>query len=250
MQKLISELKRLYLHNFDDDQALARHVRGEHTTLVDLASDGQVRAIVIDFRKTAEEQHWLRLCDVANALQQELQLPAPAVSVSGGDSYQLWLSLAQPLALAEARQFLALLHKAYFEDEPIDLGRTTVELPPCLHIATGLWAAFINPSMGSALAEDLGLEVTPSELAQANFLEKLDSISPEAYAQALAKLQARHNESDAATAPAPLPLSPQNPPRANATADGLLLKDATLEDIVRHLHAMGIEPTFRHVLKN
>jgi hypothetical protein len=28
----------------------------------------------------------------------------------------------------------------------------------------------------------------------------------------------------------------------------LLLKDATLEDIVRHLHSLGIEPTFRHVL--
>ncbi|WP_229425031.1 hypothetical protein [Massilia sp. Se16.2.3] len=30
--------------------------------------------------------------------------------------------------------------------------------------------------------------------------------------------------------------------------DSLLLRDATLEDIVRHLHARGIEPTFRHLL--
>jgi hypothetical protein len=29
---------------------------------------------------------------------------------------------------------------------------------------------------------------------------------------------------------------------------GLLLKDATLEDIVRHLHAKNIEPTFRFKL--
>jgi hypothetical protein len=28
----------------------------------------------------------------------------------------------------------------------------------------------------------------------------------------------------------------------------LLLRDATLEDIVRHLHAKNIEPTFRHLL--
>jgi len=28
----------------------------------------------------------------------------------------------------------------------------------------------------------------------------------------------------------------------------LLLKDATLEDIVRHLHAKNIEPTFRHLV--
>jgi hypothetical protein len=33
-----------------------------------------------------------------------------------------------------------------------------------------------------------------------------------------------------------------------STPDGLLLKDATLEDIVRVLHARGIEPTFRFTL--
>jgi hypothetical protein len=30
--------------------------------------------------------------------------------------------------------------------------------------------------------------------------------------------------------------------------DGLLLKDATLEDIVQFLHAKNIEPTFRHLI--
>ena len=34
-----------------------------------------------------------------------------------------------------------------------------------------------------------------------------------------------------------------------ASAQGLLLKDASLEDIVRHLHAKHIEPTFRHIIK-
>jgi hypothetical protein len=47
---------------------------------------------------------------------------------------------------------------------------------------------------------------------------------------------------DPAPAPAPraAPAAPQ---------EGLLLKDATLEDIVRHLHAMNIEPTFRHLIR-
>lgn len=237
MDKLISELRRLYLLNADNQQRLQHHLRGEATFAFDLAQDGVTRAIVIDFHKTAEEQHWLRLCDVANALQSELDLPAPAVSVSGGDSYRLWLSLASPLPVEQARQFLALLHKAYFEDEQIDFGRTMVELPPCLHVATGLWAAFINPSMGGALAEDLGLEMPPNEMAQAAFLERLDSISDEQFDHALATLQRQHT---AAPTPAPARQAPQ----------GLLLKDASLEDIVRHLHAMGIEPTFRHVLKN
>ncbi|MBV7535285.1 hypothetical protein KW842_05835 [Duganella sp. sic0402] len=237
MDKLISELQRLYLPSADNHQRLQHHLRGEATFAFDLAQDGVTRAIVIDFNKATDEQHWLRLCDVANALQTELGLPAPAVSVSGGECYRLWLSLASPLSVTQARQFLALLHQAYFEDEDIDLGRTMVELPPCLHVATGLWAAFINPSMGGALADDLGLEVTPNDMAQAAFLEKLDSISDEEFAHALNTLQRRHAK------PAPVYKAPA--PQAS-----LLLKDATLEDIVKHLHAMGIEPTFRHVLKS
>jgi hypothetical protein len=237
MDKLISELQRLYLPSADNHQRLQHHLRGEATFAFDLAQDGYTRAIVIDFRKAADEQHWLRLCEVANALQTELGLPAPAVSVSGGECYRLWLSLASPLSVTQARQFLALLHQAYFEDEEIDLGRTMVELPPCLHVATGLWAAFINPSMGGALAEDLGLEVTPNDMAQAAFLEKLDSISDEQFAHALNTLQRRHAK-------------PATVYKAAAPQAGLLLQDATLEDIVKHLHAMGIEPTFRHVLKN
>lgn len=246
MDKLISELRRLYLLNAGNHQRLQHHLRGEATFAFDLAQDGVTRAIVIDFHKAAGEQHWLRLCDVANALQAELGLPAPAVSVSGGESYRLWLSLASPLPLEQARQFIALLHKAYFEDEEIDFGRTMVELPPCLHVATGLWASFINPSMGGALAEDLGLEAPPNEMAQAAFLEKLDSISDEQFAHALSTLQRQHK---AAAASAAVTTAPAPTPRA-ATPQGLLLKDATLEDIVKHLHAMGIEPTFRHVLKN
>lgn len=232
MQKLTSELQRLYLFAGQQHDAPS----------IDLVKDGMVRTLVIDFHKAADEQHWARLCDVANALQTELGLPAPAVSVSGGECYRLWLSLARPIAETQAKQFLALLHKTYFEDEPIDFGRSRVDLPPAQNRATGLWAAFINPSMGGALAEDLGLEMMPPEAAQAAFLDRLASISTEEYQQALATLQRKH-----AAAPISAPASPA--PVA-ATAEDLLLKDATLEDIVRHLHAMGIEPTFRHVLKH
>lgn len=245
MQKLTSELQRLYLFGGQACDAQAPSI-----ALVN--ADGMVRTLVIDFRKTADEQHWVRLCDVANALQTELGLPAPAVSVSGGECYRLWLSLAQPVAAAQASRFLALLHKAYFEDEQIDLGRSAVELPPCLNKATGLWAAFINPGMGGALAEDLGLEMPPNDNAQAAFLERLNSISAEEYAQALATLQRNHD--DAAAAVAAVAAAPAttttSAARHAATPADLLLKDATLEDIVSHLHAMGIEPTFRHVLKN
>lgn len=237
MDKLTSELHRLYLTDGH---------------LVD--AGGRTRALTIDFHKADGEQHWARLCDVANALQTELNLPAPAVSVSGGECYRLWLSLQTPLSAARAKQFLALLHMAYFADEPIDLGRSSasVELPPQQNKATGLWSAFVNPSMGGALAEDLGLEMEPPAAAQASFLEGLGSISDEEFAQALAALQRKHD-----AMPTPVATETEAPPlqapprRANGVMpENLLLKDATLEDIVRHLHAMNIEPTFRHLLKN
>ncbi|MYM24607.1 hypothetical protein GTP46_18380 [Duganella sp. FT135W] len=233
MQKLTSELQRLYL--FAGKQYDA--------PTIDLVNaGGMVRTLVIDFHKAADEQHWARLCDVANALQTELGLPAPAVSVSGGECYRLWLSLAQPVPETQAKQFLALLHKAYFEDEQIDFGRSRIDLPPSQNRATGLWAAFVNPSMGGALAEDLGLEMAPPDAAQAAFLDRLNSISEEEFTQAIATLRGKHD-----AAPAPGTTAASQP---GAMPAGLLLKDATLEEIVRHLHAMGIEPTFRHVLKH
>ena len=244
MHKLISELRRLYLLNDQryDDESLTWHLSGETTLSVDLANPaGLTRALVIDFHKAPNEQHWTRLCEVANALQTELGLPAPAVSVSGGTSYGLWLSLASPITVAQARQFIDLLHKAYFEDEPIDLGRTAVELPPCLHHTTGLWGAFINPGMGASFADELGLEMQPPIAAQTAFLEGLQSIGDAEFAKALALLQQKQANPQAADSPAATAMT--------ATPDGLLLKDASLEDIIAHLHAMNIEPTFRHLLK-
>jgi hypothetical protein len=244
MHKLISELRRLYLLNDHryDDESLARHLRGEATLAVDLANaEGLTRALVIDFRKAGDEQHWTRLCDVANALQTELGLPPPAVSVSGGNSYGLWLSLASPIPAAQARQFMALLHKAYFEDEQFDPGRTVVEIPPCLHTATSLWAAFINPGMGASFAEELGLEMQPPIAAQAAFLEGVQSIGDAEFAKALELLQKKQTVTPAA--------APRTAATHTVTPEGLLLKDATLEDIVKHLHSMNIEPTFRHLLK-
>lgn len=240
MQKLIAELRRLYLSNDRryDDASLERHLRGEHTMRVDLADgDGLARALVIEFRRLPDDGHWAQLCETANALQTELGLPAPAVSVSGGDSYGLWLSLETPVPVARLRQLKALLHKAYFAQQEIDLDNTAVELPPCLHQAGGLWAAFINPGMGASFADDLGLDMPPPVGAQTSFLEGLRGITEKELAHALEVLGNRFG-TDAETpqtfAPAP----------ASASA-GLLLKDATIEDIVRHLHERNIEPTFR-----
>ena len=229
MEKLIAQLFRLYL--------MPGQQPGPDTRNTPLVSDeGLTRAIVIDFPRAPEdeERHWVQLCEVANTLQEKLGLPAPAVSVTGANAFRLWLSLREPVPVAEVRRFLSLLRSAYFPELALH-AESAVALPPCLNADTGKWAAFIHPGMGAAFAGEAGLDIAPPAAAQLAFLEGLESITRSQFEEAMA---AMHRPREAAPQHAPL----AGPP------DGLLLKDATLEDIVRHLHALGIEPTFRHVL--
>ena len=251
MLKLIQELMRLYLpEGAVTEEALQAHILGQQTLPVDITtSGGLTRAIVIPFHripKLDEGRHWTLLCEVAHALQAELDLPAPAVSIASVDGFCLWLSLAVPLPSLQAGQFVELLRQAYFpEMEPV-IG-TPAELPPCLNRETGRWAAFINPGMGASFIGEPGLEIAPPQAAQAAFLEGLESIAPDRFDQALDRLLARTDAgAEAADAAATAPPAPA--PAPAGTRAGLLLKAATLEGIVRHLHALNIEPTFRHLL--
>jgi hypothetical protein len=246
MQKLISELTRLYLPAGTlSPEVLAQHMLGQTTLAINLTTDdGLTRAMVIAFQKmggSEEGQHWSRLCAVANALQAQLGFPAPAVSISGANGYGLWLSLEAPAPAAQAQKFLELLRQAYFPDMDLrpDAVSAPVELPPCLNQSTGKWAAFIHPGMGASFADESGLEMAPPFAGQAAFLEGLQSISEAQFLQALNMLQQAHGAAPVVSVPAL--------ERAVA-ADGLLLRDATLEDIVRFLHSKNIEPTFRHLI--
>ncbi|MCS0589743.1 hypothetical protein ACFQ09_13460 [Massilia norwichensis] len=279
MEKLIAELTRLYLApEAVTRDALAAHIAGKTTLAIKLTTaDGLTRAFAIPFRKVfgdGEAGHWDRLCEVANALQADLGLPAPAVSIDGASAYRLWLSLETPVPAGEAQEFLELLQQTYFRQTELapDAATAPVYLPPCLNPRSGKWAAFIHPGMGASFAEESGLEVAPPLAGQAAFLEGLDSIADEQFREALHKLEQRNRPATAAAPAMPEPVSSvaadalvaepfslQPPPQAPAKApakpkaapasppDGLLLKDATLEDIVRHLHAKNIEPTFRFI---
>jgi hypothetical protein len=86
--------------------------------------------------------------------------------------------------------------------------------------------------MGASFVDESGLDMPPPEAGQVAFLDGLDSITAEQFRAAQARLE-----------PAAPPV-----PRDDNGAGGLLLKDATLEDIVRHLQALNIEPTFRFKL--
>jgi hypothetical protein len=240
MQKLIAELTRLYLLDGQQYQGgaltpalLEQHLRGETTIALPLDStSGLTRTIVLHFDGAQNgngEQQWDALCAVANDLQNRLDLPAPAVSISGLDGYALWLSLETPVPAAQAHRFTALLGAVHTGGPEA--------LPPCLNPASGKWAAFIHPGMGSSFADEPGLEMAPPAAAQAAFLESLASISAAQFAQALEMLEHGQDEPAPATAAASAP-------------HGLLLKDATLDDIVKFLHEKNIEPSFRYLIKN
>jgi hypothetical protein len=244
MEKLISELMRLYLlPDSPAARALAQRAPDGPCAPVDLASsDGLIRAIALPFRKTPGEdvQHWERLCAVANGLQADFGFPAPAVSVASAGGYVLWLSLEAAVPVAEARRFVAGLDRAWPGTPPAaDTVAMPVELPPCLDGATGHWAAFIHPGMGASFADESGLDMAPPAAGQVAFLEGLQGIGADRFQAALARL--------GLATPAPAPAVP--PARAeDGFPGGLLLRDATLDDIVRFLHARNIEPTFRFLV--
>lgn len=241
MEKLIVELMRLYLMAPDATRTdIEAHLRGQHTLAIK-PENGMTRAIVLAFdqQERGGDAHWTALCELASSLQVRFGFPAPAVSVSGADGYRLWLSLAAPLPLAEAQQFIDGLLSLGLAPGPANAA-DPVPLPPCLDARSDRWAAFINPGMGASFIDEHGLEVAPPFAAQAAFLEGLDSIGLDQFRQALRDLVPE--PAKAAAVPS---LAPQEVHAA--PADGLLLRDATLEDIVRHLHAKNIEPTFRHL---
>ena len=245
MEKLISELARLYLPGNLPGGAVTEAALNAHLTgaapLATIAADGGTRVAVLAFpvmRDQEEGHHWTRLCDVANTLQTRFGLPAPAVSVSGADGYGLWLSLEHPVPAADMRAFVQLLRQAVMADVPdIADAAHAAPLPPCLHPATGKWSAFIHPGMGASFADGSGLDIAPPLAGQAAFIEGLHSLSMTQFNDVLRQLRG----APPAAAPAPVAV----PAQAGATPQGLLLKDATLEDIVQFLHAKNIEPTFR-----
>ena len=265
MQELISELSRLYLLDGQQcfegaDRAhplplsparLEQHLLGVRTVALALrAPTGLGRAIVLDFSAGGAargEQQWRALASTANAMRESFDLPSPAVSISG-QGFQLWLSLQQAQPTGRIAEFAALLRDVVLpdplrQDEGNGALATAVELPPGRH-ANGKWSAFIHPGMGASFADDPALEMAPPLSAQLGFLEGLQSITPEAFETTLASLRRERGVLEAPARAQPAHEQRDTP----GAALPLLLRDASLEDIVRELHARNIEPSFRHLL--
>lgn len=192
MSTLPEELDRLYL-------ARERNIQSPHDDESGLiAPDGRVRAMVLELARPAD---WTLLSILWRGVQADLELPAPAIAVSGIDAYQLWFSLAEPIAVAQAGAFLERLCSRYLGlvapgrlsmmpsvDAAMPGNIQHALLVPALQPATGRWSAFIAPDLAAIFSEEPWLDLPPNPEAQAKVLSRLESIKPAVFHAALARL--------------------------------------------------------------
>ena len=192
MTRLQSELERLYL--------------AAPASLFD--AQGRVRALVLEAVLPAG---WDRLSAVWQGVQAELELPAPAIAVSGTDGVQLWFSLEAPVAVAQGHAFLDGLRTRWLADLaparvrllPDPAAPTRHAAPAPARLAEDQWSAFVAPDLAAVFADTPWLDIEPGEDGQAALLHGLQAIEPAAFADALARLRAPARE-----VPAPTPAAP------------------------------------------
>jgi hypothetical protein len=145
------------------------------------------------------------------------------VAVNGRDALQLWMALAQPVSLAQARAFLDGLVARY--------------LPACRPPVAGLagggcgaagwrgpcgghpgraaggecWSAFVSPDLAPVFAETPWLDIPPRDEAQAALLRGLSPIGPAAWAEAMAQLTPPRSRLSRLKPRPQLPPSPRPP---------------------------------------
>lgn len=154
---------------------------------------GQVRALLLELARPAD---WEVLGQVWRGVQADLDLPAPAIAVSGSDGLQLWFSLQQPVASERAAGFLAGLQARYLAGiAPARLRLRPEGQPPTVpaqDAATGNWSAFVAPDLAPVFADTPWLDVQPGVDGQAELLARLESIKPAAFEAAWRQLQPAH----------------------------------------------------------
>lgn len=202
MSRLHAELSRLYLPQPSAGQGVDAAEPGL------IGADGRVRAMVLEVARPAD---WDAVARVWKGVQADLGLPAPAIAVSGIDSYQLWFSLLEPLPVARAHEFLEALRVRHLRDiapERVRLlpgadARTAqhAAMVPALKAQTGFWSAFVAPDLAAMFADTPWLDIPPGHHGQSDLLSRLESITPADFRMALERLAATPSPAPPAGAP-------------------------------------------------
>lgn len=140
-------------------------------------------------------RNWPQISALLHVVQDDLDLPAPAVSVSGEAGFAVWFALSEAVPVGEGLAFLdGLRRRALTDMADTDLSLLPMPLPaippiiPACSEKTGRWSAFIDPGMGSLFVDEAGLDFAPPADRQADLLSGLQCIDGEAFRKALASL--------------------------------------------------------------
>lgn len=155
------------------------------------SAQGQTRAMVLALGKPAD---WALLSALWQGVQADLGLPAPAIAVSGTDSYQLWFSLAQAVSEPEAQAFLDALRQRYLADVPSArismLTTVDADAPqPGQEVSPDQWCAFVAPDLAPVFEDTPWLDIPPKPDGQAELLARLQAIQATAWQAAIEKLK-------------------------------------------------------------
>ena len=234
MNRLDTELHRLYLPQPQPSAPQQAAPAAEALPAL-IGADGQVRALVLELASAAG---WEAVAALWQGLQNELELPAPAIAISGA-GYQVWISLAQPVSVAQARGFLESLCRRFLAGiaprhvrllpslqsdaadapEAPDIPGASVparhaRLIPAQLDESGHWSAFISPHLAAMFADEPWLDMKPSPDAQADLLLRLKSLSPADWRRAQQQLEPAEAASTFAAASSPLPAALPDPAAA------------------------------------
>lgn len=209
MSRLQAEQQRLFL-------------RGEGADSADLGvagPDGLARVLVLE---VAGPGAWAALAPVWQGVQADLQLPAPAIAVSGTDGYQLWFSLSGPVPASQGQSFLEALRRRYLGEVQTQRIRMSpgprgalpaLRLPP-VQVEEGHWSAFVTVDLAAVFGEEPWLDLPPTPDAQAELLSRLQSAQPADLVRALERLApaaSAAGQPSPQTAPAAARAGPQDP---------------------------------------
>lgn len=188
MNRFNAEFSRLYLV---PDQASPTHGQ-----LV--GTDGTVKAMVLELARPAD---WAELSTLWLAVQNDLELPAAAIAVSGTDGLQLWFSVSTPVSATDAADFLAALQNKYLGATPakrVGLYPSPASAAaghalharqvPADHEGTGNWSAFVSPDLASVFGEEPWLDIPPNQDQQADILSRLKPMAVSQFREVLGRL--------------------------------------------------------------
>ncbi len=215
MSRFHTEFSRLYLVPDPVAPAQGQLVR----------ADGSIKAMVLEMARPAD---WAELSTVWHAMQNEWELPAAAIAVSGTDGLQLWFSVAEPVSSADAAEFLTLLQRKYLGSVsakrvhwfPSPAPGATGNLVharevPAIHESTGNWSAFVSADLASVFGEEPWLDIPPNLEQQADMLSRLKSIKLSQFRDVLGLLRGAFNPPERPSA-----LAVSEPGRSTAESPG------------------------------